>query len=112
MPSEGRGESFIWNNTTLPTPSDDLLPLAAFWGPNRTAETQKAKGVGLGFCQGNRMANEDGVLLAEGRKQVYCMYFKSMKQINEAQMRALLFEAGLVDESFAKKKKKKPPLFQ
>ena len=27
----------------------------------------------LGFCQGNRMSNEDGVLLAEGRKQVYCL---------------------------------------
>lgn len=52
------------------------------------------------------MSNEDSVLLAEGRKQVYCMYCHSLKDINDSQLRALLFEAGLVDESFRKKKRK------
>ncbi|MEJ0030110.1 MAG: hypothetical protein WDO15_06945 [Bacteroidota bacterium] len=47
-----------------------------------------------------------GVLLAEGRKQVYAMYFKTMKDIDENQVRALLFEAAMLDESFSKKKKK------
>lgn len=83
-----------------------IWPPSIFWGPNRTLETQQAKGVALGFCQGNLMSNEDRVLLAEGRKQVYCMYFHSLKDINESQLRALLFEAGLVDESFRKKKRK------
>lgn len=81
-----------------------IWPPSIFWGPGRTLESQKAKGVSLGFCQGNRMSNEDGVLLAEGRKQIFCMYFHSLKDINEKQIRALLFEAGLVDESFSKKK--------
>lgn len=58
----------------------------------------------LGFCQGNLMANENNVLLVEGRKQVYCMYFKSLKEIDETQIRALLFEAGMIDEEFGKKK--------
>ena len=83
-----------------------IWPPSIFWGPNRTLETQQAKGVALGFCQGNLMSNEDRVLLAEGRKQVYCMYFHSLKDINDSQLRALLFEAGLVDESFRKKKRK------
>ena len=53
------------------------------------------------------MANEDGVLLAEGRKQVHYMYFRSMDEINDEQLRALLFEAGLIDEAFGRKKKLK-----
>lgn len=83
-----------------------IWPPSIFWGPKRTLETQQAKGAVLGFCQGNRMSNEDGVLLAEGRKQVYCMYFHTLNEINENQIRALLFEAELIDESFAKKKKR------
>ena len=56
----------------------------------------------LGFCQGNLFANEDGALLAEGRKQVYCMYFHRVDEINEEQIRALLFEADLIDQQFRK----------
>jgi hypothetical protein len=77
-----------------------IWPASVFWGPKRTLETQKAKGVSLGFCQGNLMSNEDGALKAEGRKQVYVMYFHSLKEINENQVRALLFEAGMIDDSF------------
>jgi hypothetical protein len=63
--------------------------------------------VSLGFNQGKLMSNEDGVLLAEGRKQVYVMYFKELDDIDEAQVRALLFEAAMIDEQFVKKKKKR-----
>ncbi len=87
-----------------------IWPPSILWGPKQTLETQQAKGVTLGFCQGNRMANEDGVLLAEGRKQVYCMYLTSTKEIQEEQIRALLFEADLVDEGFKKTKKIKPTI--
>jgi hypothetical protein len=52
------------------------------------------------------MSSEDGVLLAEGRKQVYMMYFKSLKDIDENLVRALLFEAAIIDEQFGKKKRK------
>ena len=82
-----------------------IWPASVFWGPKRTLETQKPKGVSLGFCQGNLMSNEDGILKAEGRKQVYVMYFHSLKDINEDQVRALLFEAGMVDDTFADRKK-------
>jgi hypothetical protein len=84
-----------------------IWPPSIFWGSQRPLETQQSKAVKLGFCQGNLMANEDGVLLAEGRKQVFCMYFKSVNEIREEQIRALLFEAELVDDSFKRIKKTK-----
>jgi hypothetical protein len=82
-----------------------IWPASVFWGPKRTLETQKTKGVSLGFCQGNLMSNDEGLLKAEGRKQVYVMYFHSFKDINEEQVRALLFEAGMIDDTFSDKKK-------
>lgn len=84
-----------------------LWPPSIRWGPKDAWNDKEEKGVVLGFCQGNKMSNEDGVLLAEGRKQVYCMYFKTLTEIDEHQIKALLFEADLIDESFARKKKSK-----
>lgn len=82
-----------------------IWPPSVFWDTTgRKKESSNPKGVSLGFCQGNRMSNEDGVLLAEGRKQVYVMYIKSLKDLDENQVRALLFEAAMIDEEFAKKK--------
>lgn len=84
-----------------------IWPPSVVWEPNTNLEKQKAKGVALGFNQGKLMSNEDGVLLAEGRKQVRMMYFKKPDDIDEDQVRALLFEAAMIDEQFAKKKKKR-----
>jgi hypothetical protein len=82
-----------------------IWPPSIPWEAKQTTEKQKTKGVALGFNQGNRMSNQDGKLLADGRKQVYCMYFHSLHDIDEAQVRALLFEAGMIDDSFMKKRK-------
>lgn len=81
-----------------------IWPSSIQWGQTKKVDPERL--VVLGFCQGNLMANEDKVLFAEGRKQVYCMYFKTLTQINEAQIRALLYEAGMIDEEFKKKKLK------
>src|SRR5687768_791346 len=75
-----------------------IWPPSIYWGPQK--DKWNSKGVTLGFCQGNLMSNEDGVLRSEGRKQVYCMYFHTLKEINDEQVRALLFEADLVDQQF------------
>jgi hypothetical protein len=83
-----------------------IWPASVFWGPKRTPETQKAKGVSLGFCQGKLMSNEDGILVSEGRKQVYVLYFHSLNDIREDQVRALLFEAGMIDDTFGARKKR------
>ncbi len=84
-----------------------LWPPSVRWGPKDAWNDKGDKGVVLGFCQGNRMSNEDGLLLAEGRKQVYCMYFQSLPEIKEDLIRALLFEAELIDDDFGKQKKNK-----
>lgn len=81
-----------------------IWPSSVQW--EQTKKTDPEKLVVLGFCQGNLMANEDNVLLAEGRKQVYCMYFKSLAQINEPQIRALLYEAAMIDDEFKKRRRK------
>jgi hypothetical protein len=84
-----------------------IQPASLSWESKGIPETQNEKGTSLGFNQGYLMANEDGALLAEGRKQVYMMYFKSVQDLDENQVRALLFEAAMIDEQFGKKKKKK-----
>lgn len=81
-----------------------IWPSSIYWGLKRKEETKKTKRVTLGFCQGNRMSNEDGILKSEGRKQVYCMYINSVTGMDEAQIRAMLFEAELIDEGFSRKR--------
>jgi hypothetical protein len=82
-----------------------IWPASVVWGPKKKTEASEKTGVTLGFCQGNRMANEDGSLQAEGRKQVYVIYFNSLKEIEEDKVRALLFEASIIDDAFGKRKK-------
>jgi hypothetical protein len=69
---------------------------------------QVERSVTLGFCQGNRMSNKNMRLKVEGRKQVRVMYFRSLRDIKEDEIRALLFEAGMIDEEFGRKSKKAP----
>jgi hypothetical protein len=81
-----------------------IWPSSVVWGP--VSEKPKRKGVvSLGFCQGNRMLNDEGWLLAEGRKQVYVMYFSKASEIDDNIVRSLLFEAGMIDDQFVQKHK-------
>lgn len=82
-----------------------IWPSSFYWGPKKKETSGKPAMVTLGFCYGNLMSNEDGALASDGRKQVYCIYFKSLEEINDDQVRALLFEAELIDEGFKKKSK-------
>jgi hypothetical protein len=86
-----------------------VWPPSVFWGEKekRDVKIQKEKGVTLGFCQGNRMANDDGLLLSEGRKQIFVMYIKNLSEIREDVVRALLFEAAMVDEEFGRTKRRR-----
>lgn len=83
-----------------------IWPPSLYWSPKQKPGKHHYKGISFGFCYGNLMSNDKGVLLKEGRKQVYCMYFKSLQEIDDALIRSLLFEAEILDESFAKRKKK------
>jgi hypothetical protein len=85
-----------------------IWPPSVFWNTSgKKKEPRNPKGVSLGFCQGNMMSNEDGALLAEGRKQVYVHYIKSLNDLDENQVRALLFEAAMIDDEFGLRKKRK-----
>ena len=79
-----------------------IWPPSINFGKDNRAHQEK--GVSLGFNQGNLMSNDEGVLLAEGRKQVYVMYFKTVADIDEQLVRSLLYEAEMLDDSFRKKK--------
>ncbi len=80
-----------------------IWPSSVVWGP-QSKKVRKFKGVSLGFCQGNLMSNEDGALKSEGRKQVYILYLNSIDELDEAQVRSLLFEASMIDDEFGRKK--------
>ena len=77
-----------------------IFPDSALY--NTEEQKNRPGRVTLGFCQGNRMS-DDSLLKSEGRKQVRVMYFSTVRDIKEDQVRALLFEAGMIDDSFAKK---------
>ena len=80
-----------------------IFPSSALYG---TDDRKHEKNVTLGFCHGNKMFNENSVLKVEGRKQVRVMYFSSLRDIKEDQVRALLFEASMIDDSFKGRKRK------
>lgn len=84
-----------------------IWPSSYYWGPKKKESSGKPSMVTLGFCYGNLMSNDDGALKADGRKQVYCMYFHSIEEINDRQIQALLYEAEMIDSSFRKKVVKK-----
>src|SRR6187549_1741561 len=62
--------------------------------------------VTLGLCYGNLLSNDRGLLLQEGRKQVFVIKYTSVNEIDEKAVREILQEAVLVDDEFNKVKKK------
>ncbi|MFY0591600.1 DUF1801 domain-containing protein [Roseivirga sp.] len=67
-----------------------IWPGAVPWG--KTFE-----GVQFGFIHGYLLSNEDGFLATGKRKYVRIRTFKSIKEIDFERLRALLYEAVLVD---------------
>lgn len=102
-PKYGYGVPFYTRNRMICF----IWPSSIYWGLKRKQETRRSKLVTLGFCQGYLMGNEDRLLQSEGRKQVYCMYINSLAEIKEAQIRAMLFEADMIDQGFGQKRTKK-----
>lgn len=63
--------------------------------------------VTLGFCYGNMLSNEQGLLVADKRKQVYVVPVHSLGGINERAIVEIVQEAVLLDDEFGKARKKK-----
>jgi hypothetical protein len=82
-----------------------IWPVSAPNAPK--AKNQKDDGaiLSLGFCYGNKLSNVQGLLLAEGRKQVYIIRFKSVQDLDkiENQVREIIMEAVMLDEASRKK---------
>ena len=82
-----------------------IFPSSALYGSE--GNEQDRKSVTLGFCQGNRMSGASGLLKAERRKQVRVIYFYNVSDVNDEEIRALLFEASMIDDSFGNKGSRK-----
>jgi len=82
-----------------------VWPVSAPNAPKAKNQKQDGTIVSLGFCYGNKLSNEQGLLLAEGRKQVYIIRLKSIQELEklESQIREIVLEAVLLDEISKKK---------
>lgn len=63
------------------------------------------KGVQFGFCNGYLLNDEKKILERENRKQVYCLTFHSVDEINIPLIESYLENALQVDETIYKSKK-------
>jgi uncharacterized protein DUF1801 len=61
--------------------------------------------VSFGFCYANLLSNAQGILLKEGRKQVYIARFSSTNEIDEKLLLEIIQEALIVDDMHLKRKK-------
>ena len=83
-----------------------IWPVSAPDAPKAKRQKDDGTLVSLGFCYGNLLSNVQGLLLAEGRKQVYIIRLRTLKHFTsiENQVAEILNEAVLLDEFSAKKK--------
>jgi len=61
----------------------------------------------FGFCYANLLSNVQGILLREGRKQVYIARFSSLNEIDEKLLLEITQEALIVDDLHLQKRKYK-----
>ncbi|MGC1243469.1 MAG: DUF1801 domain-containing protein [Chryseosolibacter sp.] len=66
----------------------------------RLQDMEEKPKVTLGFCYGNLLSNEQGLLVKEGRKQVYTIPIASLASVNEKLLSEIINEAILIDEQF------------
>jgi Domain of unknown function (DU1801) len=87
-----------------------IWPVSAPLAPKAKNQTQDGTIVSMGLCYGNKLSNAQGLLLSEGRKQVYIIRIKSIQDLDkiEKQITEIVLEAVMLDQ--AMKKKSKPKL--
>ena len=74
-----------------------IWPASVLWGQKKTYQ-----GVRFGFTYGNLLVDEEGFLEKGGRKQVHWRDFTRLTAKDVEMVRALLYQAVLVDEERAK----------
>ena len=58
-------------------------------------------GVVLGFCKGQMIVDDEGILEKEGRKEIATITFFSIKDIKSRKIKEFLHQAILIDEEFS-----------
>jgi hypothetical protein len=76
-----------------------IWPASAKAGPPR--------GVFIGFCRGNLLSNEQGIIEMGNRKRFGLIRYFSVNEINEQPIIEILHEAVMVDDEIRKKKNKR-----
>ena len=64
------------------------------------SENKRTPKVTLGFCYGNLLSNDQGLLVKDGRKQVFTIPFSHPDEIADGVISEILNEAILVDQQF------------
>jgi hypothetical protein len=64
-------------------------------------------GVFIGFCRGNLLSNEQGIIEMGNRKRFGLIRYRDVKDIKEETIFEILHEAILVDEELSRKSKLK-----
>ena len=75
--------------------------------PNYPPPAPDREKVSFGFCYGNLLSNDQGLLLLENRKQESINKIYRPKDIQEQKFREIILEAIIMDDEFAKQKKSK-----
>ncbi|MGE0770342.1 MAG: DUF1801 domain-containing protein [Cyclobacteriaceae bacterium] len=71
--------------------------MVCFIWPHSTPYGPRNALVSFGFCYGHMLSNDRGILLHEGRTQVYIVHYSSLQEIDEDFVRETLLEALIVD---------------
>ena len=78
-----------------------IWPATVFWGKRQTYE-----GVRFGFQQGYLLTDELNYLEKGKRQQVYWKTFKGIEEIDPDVLKAYIFEAAMIDDTFTTNGKK------
>lgn len=77
---------YLWPSSALPR--------------RQQTEPDPSPGVMLGFCYGNLLSNDQGLLVKEGRKQVFTIPVLTLTAKKEKLISEVINEAVYVDEQF------------
>ena len=75
-----------------------LWPASTF--PDSAAKKTNAPKVTIGFCYGNLLSNDQGLLQKGKRKQVFTIPVNTVADIKEALLREIVNEAIIADNAF------------
>lgn len=69
-----------------------------FLWPSSVSGGKINKGAVFGFCRGNLMTNDEGLLKPLDKTNISMIHYSTVKDINEPVLRSLLAEAIMIDE--------------